>query len=122
MAIGIVCEYNPFHKGHLYHLQTARATYANLYGCTPAAIPIICVMSGHYVQRGEPALLDKWTRTRMALAAGASLVIELPTYYSTATAEWFAYGSISESEDRFFGGIKNFKKNYLKPLSRKEYR
>ena len=95
MAIGIVCEYNPFHKGHLYHLQTARATYANLYGCTPAAIPIICVMSGHYVQRGEPALLDKWTRTRMALAAGASLVIELPTYYSTATAEWFAYGSIS---------------------------
>ena len=95
MAIGIVCEYNPFHKGHLYHLQTARTSYADLSGCSSSAIPIICVMSGNYVQRGEPSLLDKWTRTRMALAAGASLVIELPTYYSTATAEWFAFGSIS---------------------------
>lgn len=89
MAIGIVCEYNPFHKGHQYQLQTAQA----LSGSTDT--PIICVMSGHYVQRGEPALLDKWTRTRMALAGGASLVIELPTYYSTATAEWFAKGAIS---------------------------
>lgn len=95
MAIGIVCEYNPFHKGHLYHLQTARASYADHLNCTPSDIPIICVMSGHYVQRGEPALLDKWTRTRMALSAGASIVIELPTYYSTATAEWFALGSIT---------------------------
>ena len=95
MAIGIVCEYNPFHKGHLYHLQSARTAYADHFDCSPSNIPIICVMSGHYVQRGEPALLDKWTRTRMALAAGASLVIELPTYYSTATAEWFALGAIS---------------------------
>ncbi len=90
MAIGIVCEYNPFHKGHLYHLQAT----LKLYGQS-ADTPIICVMSGHYVQRGEPALLDKWTRTHMALAAGASMVIELPTYYSTATAEWFAKGSIA---------------------------
>lgn len=89
MAIGIVCEYNPFHKGHQYQLQAAQALSGN------ARTPIICVMSGHYVQRGEPALLDKWTRTRMALAGGASLVIELPTYYSTATAEWFANGAIS---------------------------
>ncbi len=95
MAIGIVCEYNPFHKGHLYHMQTARTLYSSLTGCSSADAPIICVMSGHYVQRSEPALLDKWTRTRMALAAGAALVIELPTYYSTATAEWFAKGSIS---------------------------
>lgn len=92
MVIGIICEYNPFHKGHLYHLQTARSL-----ATTDAAgdAPIICVMSGQYVQRAEPALLDKWTRTRMALAAGASLVIELPTYYSTAAAEWFAKGSVS---------------------------
>lgn len=95
MAIGIVCEYNPFHKGHLYHLQTARSLYSDPSGCAPADVPIICVMSGHYVQRGEPAMLDKWTRTRMALAAGASMVIELPTYYSTATAEWFAKGAIT---------------------------
>ena len=95
MPIGIVCEYNPFHKGHLFHLQTARQKAAASAGSRRFDAPIICVMSGHYVQRGEPALLDKWTRTRMALAAGASLVIELPTYYSTATAEWFARGSIS---------------------------
>ncbi len=95
MAIGIVCEYNPFHKGHLYHMQTARSLYSDLTDCASADVPIICVMSGHYVQRGEPALLDKWTRTHMALAAGASMVIELPTYYSTATAEWFAKGAIS---------------------------
>lgn len=87
MATGIICEYNPFHKGHLYHIQTTLARTANA--------PIICVMSGHYVQRAEPALFDKWTRTRMALAAGASLVLELPTYYSTATAEWFAFGALS---------------------------
>lgn len=86
MATGIICEYNPFHKGHLYHLQTVRARTQDA--------PIICVMSGHYVQRGEPALLDKWTRTRMALAGGAALVLELPSYYSTATAEWFAYGAV----------------------------
>lgn len=90
MAIGIVCEYNPFHKGHLYQLNSARTLFG---GNTDT--PIICVMSGHYVQRSEPALLDKWTRTHMALAGGASLVIELPTYYSTATAEWFAQGAIS---------------------------
>lgn len=87
MATGIVCEYNPFHKGHQHHLHSALSQ--------TAAAPIICVMSGHYVQRAEPALLDKWTRTRMALAGGASLVIELPTYYSTATAEWFAFGAVS---------------------------
>lgn len=89
MAIGVVCEYNPFHKGHQYQLQAAQTLSGN------TNTPIICVMSGHYVQRGEPSLLDKWTRTHMALAGGASLVIELPTYYSTATAEWFARGAIS---------------------------
>lgn len=86
MAIGIICEYNPFHKGHLYQLNQARGEILDT--------PIVCVMSGHYVQRAEPAIIDKWTRTRMALSAGASLVIELPTYYSTATAEWFALGSV----------------------------
>ena len=106
MAIGIICEYNPFHKGHLYHLQSARTAYADHFDCSPSNIPIICVMSGHYVQRGEPALFDKWTRTRMALAAGASLVIELPTYYSTATAEWFAFGSISLLTEGGEDGVK----------------
>lgn len=87
MATGIICEYNPFHKGHLHHLRSTLASTSDA--------PIICVMSGHYVQRGEPALLDKWTRTRMALTAGAALVIELPTYYAAATAEWFSFGALS---------------------------
>ena len=97
MTIGIICEYNPFHKGHLYHIQTAQALAAQTCAESPAThhAPIICVMSGHYVQRGEPAFIDKWTRTRMALAGGASLVLELPTYYSSASAEWFSKGSIS---------------------------
>lgn len=85
--IGIVCEFNPLHKGHEYLLQTAASR-------KPGS-GIFCVMSGNYVQRGEPALYDKWTRTRMALMAGADLVAELPTYYAAATAEKFAFGAIS---------------------------
>ncbi|MBC8543773.1 nucleotidyltransferase [Bianquea renquensis] len=86
-AAGIICEYNPFHKGHLYHIEQTRLL--------TGADDIICVMSGNYVQRGEPAILDKWLRTSMALEAGASLVLELPTYYACASAEFFAFGAVS---------------------------
>lgn len=86
IATGIVVEYNPFHNGHLFHLNEAkRLTNANV---------IIAVMSGHFLQRGEPAIVDKWTRTRMALAGGADLVIELPYAFSTAHAPKFAKGSV----------------------------
>lgn len=79
---GIVAEYNPFHNGHLYHLtQTRRMTGADY---------VIAVMSGDFVQRGEPAVVDKYTRTRMALEAGVDLVIELPCLFSTSSAEDFA--------------------------------
>ena len=83
---GIVCEYNPFHNGHLYHINETKKL------CGSDAI--IAVMSGDYVQRGEPALIDKYTRTRMALLAGASIVIELPVRFSTMSAEGFAYSAI----------------------------
>ncbi|WP_339063399.1 nucleotidyltransferase [Tepidibacillus marianensis] len=88
MAIlGLIVEYNPFHNGHLYHLlQSKKLTKANL---------TIAVMSGPFVQRGEPALLDKWTRTRMALENGVDLIVELPAVYSTQSADWFAFGAIS---------------------------
>ena len=86
MASGIICEYNPFHKGHLYHIEATRRLSGDP--------DIICIMSGNYTQRGEPAITDKWTRTRMALATGADLVIELPTYYSTASASDFAFGAV----------------------------
>ena len=86
-AVGLIVEYNPFHNGHLYHLrQSAKITEADA---------VVAVMSGHFLQRGEPAMWDKWTRTRMALAGGCDLVIELPCAYATQSAEWFAYGAVS---------------------------
>jgi predicted nucleotidyltransferase len=85
-ATGVVVEYNPFHNGHYYHLQESRiVTQADC---------IIAVMSGNFLQRGEPALLSKWKRTKMALLGGADLVIELPYAYATSHAPRFAFGSI----------------------------
>lgn len=86
-ATGIVVEYNPFHNGHAYHVEQAKKQ-ANADIC-------IAVMSGSFLQRGEPAVVDKWTRTTMALRAGVDIVIELPYVYSTAQARDFASGSIS---------------------------
>jgi predicted nucleotidyltransferase len=86
-AAGVIVEYNPFHNGHLYHLhETKKATDAEV---------VIAVMSGSFLQRGEPALVDKWTRTKMALKNGVDLVIELPYVYATQKAEIFAKGAIS---------------------------
>lgn len=85
-VLGIVAEYNPFHNGHLYHLQKARQEAQADY--------VICVMSGNFVQRGEPALLDKWARAKMALSQGVDLVFELPVLYATRSAYWFAKGGI----------------------------
>lgn len=85
-VVGIVSEYNPFHNGHLYQLDTIKKSLR------PDAI--ITVMSGNFVQRGEPAVFDKWARTEMALAQGIDLVIELPVCFSTATAEIFAESAI----------------------------
>ena len=79
---GIIAEYNPFHNGHAYQLRKARTETDADY--------IIIVMSGNFVQRGAPALLDKYTRTKMALLEGADLVIELPAIWSSASAEYFA--------------------------------
>ncbi|PIC65723.1 hypothetical protein CSV79_01215 [Sporosarcina sp. P13] len=86
LATGIVVEYNPFHNGHLFHLQQAKTQ-------TNADI-IIAVMSGQFLQRGEPAIVDKWTRAEMALANGADLVVELPYAFATAHAPQFAKGAI----------------------------
>jgi predicted nucleotidyltransferase len=85
-VLGIVAEYNPFHNGHLYHIQKSKEAT----GCDY----VVCVMSGNFIQRGEPALLNKWARAEMALINGVDLVIELPVYYSLASAEFFAFGSV----------------------------
>ncbi|MFI3324702.1 MAG: nucleotidyltransferase family protein [Clostridia bacterium] len=82
-ASGIVCEFNPLHLGHEYILSEMKKNK-----------PVVCIMSGNFVQRGEPAIIDKWERTKMALSCGADLVIELPVSFSLAGAEKFALGSI----------------------------
>lgn len=85
-ACGIVAEYNPFHNGHAYQIERVR------HELKPDVV--IAVMSGNFLQRGEPALVDKWTRTKMALAGGIDLVIELPVHFSTQPADFFAKGAI----------------------------
>lgn len=86
-STGLVVEYNPFHNGHLYHVEEARKQ-------TNADI-IIAVMSGNFLQRGEPSIVSKWARTKMALMAGVDLVVELPYPFAVQNAEKFAFGSIS---------------------------
>ena len=84
---GVITEYNPFHNGHKYQLeQIKRQTSADY---------IVVAMSGNFVQRGEPAIIDKYKRTRMALLSGADLVLELPSVFATASAEFFANGGVS---------------------------
>jgi predicted nucleotidyltransferase len=83
-ATGIVVEYNPFHNGHKLHMIEAKKN-GDL---------VIAVMSGNFLQRGEPAIYNKWTRAEMALENGVDIVVELPVFYANQSAESFAYGSI----------------------------
>ena len=83
----IISEYNPLHKGHLYHIETARKETGADY--------VIAIMSGNFVQRGTSAILDKYTRAEAALKSGVDLVLELPTMYATASAEYFALGGVA---------------------------
>ena len=85
-ACGIVAEYNPLHTGHVYQMNKARQI--------SQADCIIVAMSGNFVQRGEPSVIDKYARTRAALKAGADIVVELPVYYALSSAENFAKGAV----------------------------
>ncbi|NLZ83280.1 MAG: nucleotidyltransferase [Clostridiales bacterium] len=86
-VVGLVAEYNPFHNGHKYHIQAAKKITGADYA--------IAVMSGNFVQRGAAAIIDKYSRTKMALKNGVDLVLELPVCYATASAEYFGLGAIS---------------------------
>ena len=86
-VIGVVGEFNPFHLGHEEHFKKSRAQVGE-------DAPVLCVMSGDFVQRGEPACFDKHVRARMALAAGADLVMELPLPWCVSSAERFALGAV----------------------------
>lgn len=85
--IGIICEYNPFHNGHLYHLNKIKELF-------PDSL-IILVMSGNFTQRGIPSILDKWTKTEIALQHDIDIVVELPFPFATQSADIFAKGAIS---------------------------
>ena len=85
-ATGIIAEYNPFHNGHLYHLRQAKKLTRQ---------PVIVAMSGSFMQRGEPAILNKWQRAALAVQCGADLVLELPCAFTLRSAEHFAVGGIS---------------------------
>ena len=90
-TVGIVAEYNPFHAGHARHIRETRRLFQE-------ETAVVAVMSGNWVQRGECAITDKWTRTGMALAGGVDLVLELPTVWAAASAEGFARGAMAVLE------------------------
>lgn len=112
-ACGLIVEYNPFHNGHVYHIQEAKKV--------SGADCMIAVMSGSFLQRGEPAIIDKFHRTKAALSSGIDIVVELPYSYAVQSSDLFAKGSVhtlneigvssicfgSES-----GDISNFTKSY----------
>ena len=84
--VGIICEYNPFHNGHIYHIKKIKKLY-------PESL-IILVMSGNFLQRGEASLINKWDKTKIALKFGVNLVVELPFHFATQAADIFAKGAI----------------------------
>ena len=86
-VVGIIAEYNPFHNGHKYQIEQIKERTNADY--------VIIAMSGNFLQRGVPALCDKFTRTKMALECGADLVLEIPTLWATASAEYFASGGVA---------------------------
>lgn len=85
-AVGIIAEYNPFHNGHKWHLEQAKKKSGQDF--------VIAVMSGNFVQRGEPAIFDKWQRAMLAVRSGVDLVIELPTAFTVRSAQYFAAGGV----------------------------
>ena len=84
---GIIAEYNPFHNGHKYQLDISRQLIGAEY--------TVVAMSGNFVQRGAPAMINKYIRARMALENGADLVLEIPSFYACGSAEYFATGAVS---------------------------
>lgn len=86
-SVGIIAEYNPFHNGHLHHLKEIKKKYPT--------DTVILVMSGNFSQRGEPTIIDKWTRAKIALQAGIDLVIEIPYVFVTQSADYFSYAAVT---------------------------
>lgn len=103
-SIGIIAEYNPFHNGHLYHLNKIKEKYPDY--------TLILVMSGNFTERGEVSIIDKFRKTEIALKAGIDLVVELPFPFATQSADYFSYGAITileklQVEKVIFGSESN---------------
>lgn len=114
-TVGMIVEYNPLHYGHVHHLEQSKQV--------SGADAVVAVMSGHFLQRGEPAIVDKWTRAEMALRMGVDLVLELPVVYATQPAEWFAYGAVSALHrtgvvDALCFGSESGELDWMRPLAR----
>lgn len=99
-TVFIISEYNPFHKGHSYQIRRIREELA--------PDNVVSIMSGHFVQRGAPAILDKFNRARLALAGGCDLVVELPAVYATSSAEFFARGGVAIAQGLDPAGTLSF--------------
>ena len=85
--IGIICEYNPFHNGHLYHINKIKEMYPDS--------TIVLVMSGNFTQRGDASIINKWDKTEIALKNNIDLVVELPFKFTCQSADIFAYGAVN---------------------------
>ena len=86
-SVGIIAEYNPFHNGHLYHLNKIKELYPN--------DTIILIINGNFTERGTPSIIDKWKKVEIAKKAGIDLIIELPYPFATQSADYFSYGAIT---------------------------
>lgn len=86
-AVGIIAEYNPFHNGHLYHLNKIKELYKDY--------AIVLVMSGNFTERGDVSIIDKWKKSEIAKSAGIDLIVELPFPFATQSADYFSYGAIT---------------------------
>lgn len=113
---GIICEFNPFHNGHEYIIEQAKEKSKE---------NVICLMSGDFVQRGTPAIVDKYVRAKSAIMAGASMVVELPTIYACSNAENFAYGAIkilkNLGADTLAFGVENASLEILQEIAKIKY-
>lgn len=109
-AVGIICEYNPFHNGHLYHIEKVKEL------CPDHVI--VLIMSGNFLQRGEPSIINKWDKTKLAIHYGVDLVVELPFAFATQSADIFAQGALSllhnlKVEKLVFGSETNNIDNFI---------
>ena len=86
-SVGIIAEFNPFHYGHKYFIDKIKNIFPDYI--------IICVMSGNFTERGDVSIINKWDKTKIALNNGIDIIIELPYFYATQSADYFAYGALS---------------------------